>query len=193
MTALSSLRAGDQFTVQVGSGRTSTITIEDKDTLDTLAQKIRRASGFQAKVALSTVQGARQLKIEPLNPRMVIEIGPGKTDINALAMLGIPEGVVRQTIMVDGQTMPADRRSKLYGLGLPSDLNLSNPEQVRHAMAEIGSAMGVVRTAYKDLVAAATPKSALPAAQAITGKVPTYLTNQIANYQAALARLTGGG
>ena len=27
----------------------------------------------------------------------------------------------------------------------------------------------------------------------ITGPVPAYLTNQIANYQAALARLSGGG
>ncbi|HEY8571128.1 hypothetical protein [Phenylobacterium sp.] len=193
VTSLSSVRPGDQFTVQVGAGRTSTVTIEGKDTLDTLAQKIRRASGFQAKVTLTTVNGARQMKIEPINPRFVIEIGPGKTDKDALAMLGIPEGVVRTTITQDGQILPGDRKPKIYGLGLPSDLNLSNPEQVRHAMAEIGSAMGIVRSAYKDLVAAATPKTGLAAAQASAGPAPAYLTNQIANYQAALNRLTGGG
>jgi hypothetical protein len=49
----------------------------------------------------------------------------------------------------------------------------------------------VIRTIYKDLLAAATPKSAQAAAA--TGKAPAYLTNQIANYQAALNRLTGGG
>jgi hypothetical protein len=48
----------------------------------------------------------------------------------------------------------------------------------------------VIRTIYKDLVAAATPKSAQ--ALAASGTVPKYLTNQIANYQAALDRLTGG-
>jgi hypothetical protein len=160
VTALSALRPGDQFTVQAGLGRTNTITIEDKDTLDTLAQKIRRAAGFQAKVSIVTADGMRQLKIEPNNPRMVIEIGAGKLDKNALEMLGIPEGVVRATRVVDGVTKPGDGKAKIYGLGLPGDLNLLNPEQVRHARAELTTAMGVIRTAYKDLVAAATPKSA---------------------------------
>jgi hypothetical protein len=52
--------------------------------------------------------------------------------------------------------------------------------------------MGVIRKAYKDLVAAATPRSQQAAAQAAaSGPVPKYMTDQIANYQAALARLGG--
>lgn len=193
ITALSALRPGDQFTIQSSLGRTSTITIEDKDTFDTLAQKVRRASGYQAKVTITTVDGLRQLKIEPMNPRMVIEIGAGKLDKNALEMLGLPEGVVRATRTNDGVTMPADGKGKIYGLGLARDLNLSNPEQVRHAMAELTTAMGAIRSAYKDLVAAASPKTAAQQIAAQGGKAPAYLTNQIANYQAALSRLTGGG
>jgi hypothetical protein len=44
-------------------------------------------------------------------------------------------------------------------------------------------------------VTAATPKSAIPAQAAATasGTVPQYLTDRIANYSAALARLTGSG
>jgi hypothetical protein len=193
LTAVSSLRAGEKFTVKVGEGRTAEVNIEGNDTLDTLARKIRRASGFQAKVTVTTSSGARTLKIEPINPRMVIEIGPGTTNKDALGMLGLTEAIIRSTVTDDGVTMPADGKSKIYGLGLPRDLDLSNPEQIRHALAELGAAMGEVRSVYKDLVAAASPKSALQTAQAgATGPVPAYLTNQIANYQAALSRLTGG-
>lgn len=191
LTAVSSLRPGDQFTLRAGLGRTNTITIEDADTLDTLAQKIRRASGFQAKVTLATVEGMRRLNIQPVTDRATIEFGSGKTNRDALEMLGIPEGVVRKTMVVDGKTVPADGKPMLYGLGLPSDLNLKNPVERHHALAEITAAMGVIRQAYKDLVAAASPKSPQQQA-AVSGKAPAYITNQIANYQAALARLSGG-
>lgn len=192
LTAVSSLRGGDRFTIRMGEGRQSTITIEEKDTLDTLAQKIRRASGFQAKVTLNTAEGARTLKIEPINPRMVIEVGPGTAGKDALDMLGITESVVRATRTIDGKDMPADGRSKIYGLGLPRDLNLSDVHQISHAVAEVAAAMGVIRSIYKDMVAAVTPKSAADQIAAQAGKAPAYLTNQIANYQAALDRLTGG-
>jgi len=192
ITAATSLRAGEQFTVRVGEGRLQTITIEDKDTLDTLALKIRRATGFQAKVTIGTTDGIRKLTIAPQNGRTTIEFGAGKINKNALEMLGIPEGIVRTTVVDDGKTVPADGKGQIYGLGLPSDLNLDDATEISHAAAEIAAAMGVIRTIYKDLVAAASPQSAQTAAAAVSGHVPTYLTNQIANYQAALARLTGG-
>jgi hypothetical protein len=167
------------------------VAIEEKDTLDTLAQKIRRASGYQAKVTITTVSGMRQLQIAPLSDRTLMEIGPGKGDKNALAMLGVPEGVLRNTKVVDGTSQPTDGKAKLYGLGLPSDLNLSNDEQIKHTLAEIAAAMGVIRTAYKDLAGGSTEPTLAERIAAQGGKAPDYLTNQIANYQAALARLTG--
>ncbi len=194
ITAVSSLRAGDQFTITPGQGRTGTVTIEANDTLDTLAQKIRRAAGFQAKVTLTTVNGVRSMRIEPLNARMTLEIGMGKTNKDALETLGISEGIVRATTVTDaGKTVPADGKGMLYGLGLASDLNLSDTAQVNHVLAELASAIGVVRNAYKDLVAASQPRGVATAIDKPSGPVPAYLTNQIANYQAALNRLTGGG
>jgi hypothetical protein len=89
--------------------------------------------------------------------------------------------------------VPADGKSMLYGLGLASDLNLSNTAQINHVLAEVAAAIGVVRGAYKDLVAGAQPKGLAQATAKASGPVPAYLTNQIANYQAALNRLTGGG
>jgi hypothetical protein len=195
LTAVSSLRAGDQFTVAGSNMPAATVTIDVGETLATLATKIQRASGFTATVTVvSTADGQRQLKIEPSTPSGVITFGPGKGDKNGLPLLGIPEGVVRQTVTSgSGAARPADGKPNLYGLGLPSDLNLSDAAQVSHALAELAAAQGVIRSAYKDLVAAATPKSLQTAAAATaSGTVPAYLTAQIANYQAALDRLTSG-
>lgn len=195
ITAVSAARAGDQFTISVNGGPARAVTIEADDTLDTLALKIRRASNFSAKVTISSVaDGKRQLKIEPANTTSLVAIGPGKGDADALEQLGIAQGVVRATRTdKDGATVPADGKPKIYGLGLPADLNLDDSSQVSHALAELAAAQDVIRAAYKDLVAAATPKSAQTAAAAAKGTVPAYMKNQISNYQAALDRLVGGG
>jgi len=194
ITATSSLRAGEQFTVRSGSGRPQTITIDADETLNTLATKIKRATGFQAKVAVTSSSGVRKLTVTPLNARTVIEFSAGKVNKDALEFLGIPEGIVRNTVVNDkGVSEPADGKGQIFGLGLEADLNLTSAVEIAHSAADIQTAMGVVRKAYKDLVAQATPKSQQTAAAspAITGTVPTYLTNQLANYQAALARLGG--
>jgi hypothetical protein len=194
ITAVSAVRAGDQFTIKSSGGLTKAVTIEAADTLDTLALKIRRASNFQAKVSITTIDGKQQLKIEPATSTALIEIGRGKGDTDALEQLGISEGAVQATKTdKTGKTTPADGGPTLYGLGLASDLNLSNDDQVSHALAILSQAQDVIRKAYKDLVTAATPPAQLAAqaaAAAANGKVPAYMTSQIANYQAALARLT---
>lgn len=195
VTAGSSLRPGDQFQVRVGTGRFNTVTIENNDTIDTLAQKIKRATGFQAKVTIGTSEGVRKITIAPLNDRTIVEFAAGKTGKDALELLGIPEGIIRKTEVDDkGVSRPADGKGQIFGLGLEADLNLDNDKEVAHTVADIATAMSVVRKAYKELVALATPKSAqteAAAAAAASGPVPAYLKNQIANYQAALTRLGG--
>ena len=194
LTAVSAVRAGDQFTIGTSNGPTRTITIDAHETLDTLAQKIRRASGFQAKVAIGTSNGARSLTITASTGSALIEIGPGKDGKDALPLLGLPPGVVRQTTTIGGVTAPADGKGTIYGLSLGTDLKLTSKEQIAHALADVTTAMGIIRRAYKDLVAAASPKPPETTAKAQShGPVQVYLTNQIANYQAALNRLTGGG
>lgn len=193
ITATSSLRAGEEFTVRSGTGRPQTITIAANETLETLAQKIRRATGFQAKVTIGSSEGVRKLTIAPLNARNVIEFGAGKSGKDALEFLGIPEGMVRTTVVGDNGSVPADGKPQIYGLGLEADLNLADAKEIAHTAADLATAMGVIRKAYKDLVKAASPRSAEEeaATAAATGTVPTYLKNQIANYQAALTRLGG--
>ncbi len=200
LTAQSSLRAGDTFTIKAGDGVARKVTIDRDETLDTLSQKIQRASGFEAAVTLPVVNGVKSLRIAPLNPRMTIEIGAGAGGKDALPTLGLAPGVIRATVTTTTsagtQTLPADGKSMLYGLGLDSNLSLANAAQISHAQSELATAMGVIRKAYQALVAAATPQTAQTAAAKAgkaTGPAPAYLTAQIANYQAGLARLTGGG
>lgn len=195
ISAISSVRTGDQFQVVSGGGAKKTITIETGETFTSLATKLKRALGFQAKVETVTVEGSRRLQIKPLNDRTTIELFEGKTGKDALSLLGLTEGIVRNTTTIDGKIVPADGKAMMFGLGLPTDLNLKDQEQVNHTLAELTAAMNQVRAAYKHLQTASTPKAVLDAqkaaAAAAGGKVPTYLTNQIANYQAALDRLGG--
>jgi hypothetical protein len=195
LTSVSSIRPGDQFTVQSEGGIKQTITIDPGETLDTLATKIKRASGFAVNITLSTTSAGRKMNISPVNDRAEIQFGPGKPGSDALAALGIPQGaIVNTTTNDDGKTVPSDGGAQIYALGIPDSLNLSDPSQVSHALAQISAAVVTVRGAYQDMVAAATPKSQqVQAAKPITGTVPAYLTAQIANYQAGLARLTGTG
>lgn len=197
ITALTSIRAGDQFQVRAGEGSPAkTVTIDANETLETLANKVRRASSYQAKVEIVTVDGTRRLKVTPVNPRSTLEFFEGKSGKDALSLLGVSEGVVRSTTTnKDGKTVPADGGGQIFGLKMDKDLKLDTANDVSHTLAELATAMGVIRDAYKELKDLATPASVKNAEKAKTaaGQAPAYLTNQIANYQAALDRLTGGG
>ena len=108
--------------------------------------------------------------------------------------------MINQTIfssVTSKSSAPADGGATIYGLGLSSTLNLSNASQISHAQATISAAMGVaygppIRTWSQ----ASTPQTAAQQVAANNGSannpVPAYLTDQLANLQAGLARLTGG-
>lgn len=196
VVAGTSARAGDTFFVQGSAGKKK-VTIEATDTLATLARKIERASGFAASVSVArdivtppkegaaestTVYGVlERLQIKPRDARQRIEISAGTAGMDALAGLGIADTIVR--------TSPAasdTKAERLYGLGLPKTMKLDSPEAIKAALDTLGKSLATVRTAYRNLVAANQPASAT-----ITGTAPAYLSAQVANYQAALDRLSG--
>jgi hypothetical protein len=185
VTAGTSLRAGDQFYLRTKEGALPTaITIAANDTLSSLAQKVRRAAGFSATVNIvRSADGTRSvLQIKPLDSRSTVEIIAGKGGKDALEALGLQEGVARQT---GGE---ADTAKKIYGLKLSQDLKLDNKGDIKAALDQLSAALSKIRSIYRDLQDAANPQKAA----APSGPVPAYLQAQIANYQAGLARLTGG-
>ena len=198
ITSATTARAGDTFQIRTRErGPLTTITIDAKDTLETLADKIKQATGYRAKVDISTSGSSNVLKISPASNSSTIEIVAGKGGTDVLKSLGLAGGVVRATKTdSNGKTVSADGGGPAYGLQLTPELDLTTDAGRKNATLVITRAMSQIRTAYRDVSNTALGLDSSgnsPTSGKTGGTVPAYLTNQIANYQAALDRLTGGG
>ncbi len=196
LDAISSIRTGDQLMVRRSlNGQTTTITVQDGDTLTTLADRMKRTLGSQADVRVVTVEGGRRLEIKPATDRNVIELVAGPEGKDALKALGLTEGVLRVTVTEKGgKIVPADGRSPIFGLRMNTKINLDNLVEMRHAAAELAGAISELHSVYRELKDASTPaavKRAEAARAAGNQQVPLYLQKQIANYQRGLDKLTG--
>ena len=111
---------------------------------------------------------------------------------DALASLGLNAGVVQTSSSLNAKNGTLNATTGIakntYGLNIDGNFDLTTPAGIKAAQTALKSAVAKVQTAYNDLVNAGKPK----AAATPKGPVPTYLTNEIANYQAGLNRLTGG-
>lgn len=188
-----SLRVGDRFYVSpADGGRSVPVTIAAKDTLATLARKIEIASNGKLKVTVAseggsvtgkdgeittTTGGFQRLSIMARDGKAGAVLTAGETGRDALAGLGLSSGYI-------GASAGDDMR-KTFGLDLPGSLRLGDAASIKTAGERIQAAMKSVRDAYRSL------DPATSAAASASGPVPAYLTNQLANYQAALARLGG--
>lgn len=186
------LRAGDRFYVtNPNTGRKTAVTIDAKDTLQTLATKIETASGRHLKVTVSTERdkgssddannrvlagGGQYLTITNADNREGALISGGETGRDALAGLGISAGFIGK----------GDDKRKTVGIELPPSLNLSSADAALRARDYVQSALRAVREAYR----AMSPTMLNASKNTNTGTASPYWSNQIANYQAALARLT---
>jgi hypothetical protein len=187
-----SLRVGDRFYVSpADGGRAQAVTIEAKDTLATLARKISIASSGRLTVTVAseggavtgkdgetttTTGGVQRLSMKARDGVTGAVLTSGETGRDALLGLGLSPGFIGQT--------SGDDVTRTIGLNLPSGLTLNDAEAIKAAGEKIQGALKAIRDAYRALAAPATTAGA-------NGPVPAYLTNQISNYQAALARLTG--
>jgi hypothetical protein len=192
ITATTSLRAGDQFQILTGSGGGigATVTIAADDTFATLATKIQRASDFQLTATVLPTKGVDQLKLAPVNPRTRVQLVAGPAGKDALGPLGLSEGVITNPPTSDSSSSSSSSQQTkpTFSLQLASGLGLDNATDAKAASAALASAIGTVKSAYTLLTA--PPASKNPGKTG--GTVPTYLSSEIANYQAALNRLTAG-
>jgi len=204
ITAATSIQAGQAFWVRTSPGGPQTkVTITATDTLQTLANKLDIALAGQGTATVEALGANSQLQINPTSSSAFIELdsqqasnnNPAwtatslKTDV--LAALGLPSGVIRQVRQINKLTDVTQLRE--YGLNLPTNLDLSTTANAQHAANALQAAMSAVMSAYQDLASPPTMASeSLAAEQNSGGAVPTYLTDEISNLQAGLARLTGG-
>lgn len=188
LTDVTALRPGDRFYVApTNGGRGRAVTIDATDTLQTLAGKIERASFGQLRVTVISdspepgdgggLPGRLQrLSITPREGRQGAILSGGETGRDALAALGLSPGIVAPKADKD--------EVKTFALALPSSLSLAGSEKITATVEALRIAMKAVRDAYRALA----PGSSRPE---VTGQAPAYLKAQLANYQAALARLGG--
>jgi len=118
----------------------------------------------------------QRLSIVPRDGRAGAVLTSGETGRDALTALGLSPGIVRPT--------PKAGDLKTFAMALSPSLSLTGADQIKSTVEALRAAVRVVRDAYKALA----PNSSRPA---VTGAAPAYLTAQLANYQAALARLGG--
>ena len=191
----SSLQVGEQFLVKSNfNALPQTVTIAANDTLQTLAQKITQASGYGASVQVVTgTGGVQQLKITPTSSASQITLEAGPAGRNALPALGLSEGLVStnatakaKSASTAGGAIATTSLKANYALGLESSLSLSTPGGIKNAVAQLGGAITTVKQIYTDMTTKPSKTTA-----GYQGAVPAYLTAEISNYQAALARLTG--
>jgi hypothetical protein len=178
----SSVRAGDQFSISVNGRVAQTITIKAGDTVQTLADRVNKAllSAGKASVKIGLEDGDN-LKIAALGSNK-IELRSGPASKDALAGLGIAEGVVIADAPVS--TTAKKKPNPIYGLGISSTMSLTDKVSRKQAVDDLGAALSTIQNAFRTLT---TPAKTTNTA---TGPAPAYLQKQLANYQAALARLS---
>ena len=195
--ANSSLQVGESFLVKSNfNSLPQKVTIAANDTLLTLAQKITQASGYGASVQVVTgTGGLQQLQITPTSPASQITLEAGPPGQNALPALGLSEGLVTtnatakaKSASTAGGSIATTSLKANYALGLESSLSLSSPGGISNALAQLGGAITTVKQIYTDMTTKPSTQTA-----GFQGAVPAYLTAEISNYQAALARLTSSG
>ena len=76
---------------------------------------------------------------------------------------------------------------KTYGLNLSNKLNLNDPASIKAAIDSLAQAMTAVRSSYRAL---APSTGGITNTQTGNGSSTAYQQTQLANYQAALSRLT---
>jgi len=183
LTVATSARVGDQFSITPGNGtRAITVTIAANDTMASLAKKITNASNRQL-VATVVVDKkvsppTERIQIEAANGKQGATISSGAFGKDALGALGLSPGYIGNT---------GDKEKKAYGLNLTNTLNLSNADAIKATNDALALALTSVRSAYKSL---APSTAAVTNSYTGNGSSTAYQQTQLANFQAALSRLT---
>ena len=189
MTANSSARVGDRFSISIDGKPARTVRIEEGETLKSLALKINLVLTLNGRAAVRISSGEDQLRIEASKGK-TIELIAGPEGENALLGLGLPEGLL---INEEGQETPdGELEPIIFGLGLDATLNLRNSTDAARAQTVLNSALSEIRSAYREYTRDPSLDEIASRLQAQSGQASSRTLAQLQNYQNGLFRLTGG-
>ncbi|MGZ5987441.1 MAG: beta strand repeat-containing protein [Rhizomicrobium sp.] len=188
LTSQTTLRAGDSFQIQLEgtAARTATVTIEQGETLQSLATKINIQLQTNGKASVSFNKGGEGLKIA-VNPGVTAKLIAGPADFDALARLGITPGTLTSASTSTSSTSGTTKATtQAFGLGLGNSFDLSTKTGANLARSQLLGVLSAVQTAYQKTNAPATPATG----PGITnGSVSPYLQSKIAAGNLALSLL----
>lgn len=194
LEAQTDLRPGDSFKIKVNGGYAKAITIDENETLTTLTDKVRKATGSRyATVSMAYADKGRGLRIAA-QPGQEIELIAGATGRDALSKLGLEARRITAPA-TPGKGAPLVTPGGNFGLDLTDSLSLASKSDAKIALARMEQAVSYSQSAYRSLfwddakAARADPQKSRGGGDAAA--VARY-NAQTASYQAALNRLSGG-
>ncbi|MEM9289372.1 MAG: SBBP repeat-containing protein [Pseudomonadota bacterium] len=185
----SSLKDGEYFYVAVDGRPARRIDVNPGDSFRTIAARIN-------------VLGLRSVKAEEKNGQLEIEaINDGRIDLiagpegrDALVRLGFePQSILssERLFNFEDDRPPEEQLGGSFALGLDTSFNLRDKTTAKYVLSQLDSAISTVQRAFRSLTFDPIAFELSQQSQ-FSGPVPTRLSNQLANYQAGLARLQAG-
>ncbi|HEY0043605.1 MAG TPA: hypothetical protein VGB62_03555 [Allosphingosinicella sp.] len=192
LMANTSLRAGDEFTIRVDDGAEKKIVVTAKDTLTTLADRIRKLAGKNATVTTPRSGDGNVLRID-VKTGHSISLGAGAEGKDALDKLGMEPGRLWAAPIPDDDA-PKVRPGGNFALMLSDALSIETAEGAGTALGKIKSALSMTQTAFRSLYWDDMKAATVNGFGAGGKGASPYQQRQLAMYQDALTRLnTGGG
>lgn len=192
VTTQTGLKAGDYFSFKADDGAVRKLTILADDTLQSIATRMQGMLGAsKATVTATAVDGVQQLRIT-MKSGHALQLLAGTGENDALAKLGMEPQRISSPAPVSSNA-PKVRPGGNFGLDLGEGLSLSTADMAKVALGKVKDAISMSQTAYRSLYWDDTKAKMVDGSKpnAATGTESTAIVNaQLANYQAALARLT---
>lgn len=188
LVATTSLRAGDEFQIRLGSGGVKRITIAADDSLQSLADRIGRAIGSRTAVTATRANGSAALRFQA-SDAAPIELIAGANGRDALNKLGL-EPTRLFAPKLAGPRDPRVQPGGTFSLELTEALSLNSREAAAVAVKRIKSAITTTQGAYRSLYWDDGKAKLVDGFAGNGGGPGAAQSNQLAGYREALSRLT---
>ncbi|MFC3051500.1 NHL repeat-containing protein [Kordiimonas pumila] len=189
-----SAREGDFFYISIDGGTKKKITLEDGDTFDDIARKLKITGIGKIKVEVTSTSEGDKLKISTVDNGVAIDLLPGTGGRDLLERLGLEAGKLLPKNEVfdlnSDDDDEADSLGGVYGLKLDGELHIKDKTTAKYVLGLLDDAISTIQRAFRSLEY--NPFRDLSNNSSKQGTVPQYLQNQIANFQSGLARLQSG-
>jgi Beta-propeller repeat len=199
LTQATTLRAGDTFQMKIGTGsasRTTTITIDPGETLDTLTAKINAELGTSGKATVNYTDTGEGLTISA-NAGQTIDMIAGPSGTDALSRLGIATGVISKAAASSSKSSTttatpssATSGTPSYGLGLTTTMDISTTQGANMAKTTLLTVLGQITNIYQQTNTSPSSSSGTSASGGPSSSSSGATTAQIQNYNVAAAMLS---